>query len=202
MSETIRADWAEKLLAAAERDFATRKRLADSGALWDGYHPEMEAVHAANADLLLAAFNAIGWPGRARVGEDAARAAFFILQHAIAKPAVQRKGLALMLDEIANGQANATDAAYLADRIAMYEGRGQMFGTQFDWDENGLLSPAPIADAQNVETRRANIGLPPLAAAIAETRARAAQENEKPPADLAERRAAFEQWARRVGWRS
>lgn len=194
-------DWPQKLIDAVERDFATRKRLAQSGALFDGYHSEMEAVHLENANLLGAAFDEIGWPGRARVGEDAARAAFFILQHAISRPDLQRRGLSLLLDAIPRGQANALDAAYLADRIAMYEGRGQMFGTQFDWDENGLLSPAPMADEANIDARRADIGLPPLAEAIAETRAHAAADGQKPPPDLAQRRAAFEDWARRVGWR-
>ena len=31
------------------------------------------------------------------------------------------------------------------EKLATYEGRGQLFGTQFDWDENGLLSPLPLA---------------------------------------------------------
>src|SRR5262249_50196693 len=107
-----------------------------------------------------------------------------------------------ILGAIASGDASALDAAYLSDRIAVFEGRPQTFGTQFDWDAQGQLSPAPIRDPQTIEERRASIGLPPLADSIAEMRASAAADVEVAPADLAQRREQFEAWARRVGWRA
>jgi hypothetical protein len=199
MSET---DWSAPLIAAAQRDAETRARLARTGALFDGYHPEMEAVHLENAALLERAIAAIGWPGRAKVGDEGAGAAFMILQHAISRPDLQRRGLALILEAIPEGQANPLDAAYLSDRIAVFEGREQTFGTQFDWDADGLLSPAPIRDLATVDDRRASVGLPPMAETIAHMRAGAAAEGERAPADLQQRRTEFEAWARRVGWRA
>jgi hypothetical protein len=196
------ADWRALLLAAVRRDHETRTRLAQSGALFDGYHPEMEAVHLDNADLLNRVFDAIGWPGRASLGDEGASAAFVILQHAISRPDLQRRGLALMLEAIPKGQANALDAAYLSDRIAVMEGAPQTFGTQFDWDSRGLLSPAPIADPERVDERRADLGLPPMADTIAKMRADAAAEGQTAPTDLTRRRAEYEAWARRVGWRA
>ena len=194
--------WRQRLIDAALRDHETRTRLAQSGVLFAGYHPEMEAVHLENAALLAQAFDAIGWPGRGLLGDDGAGAAFLILQHAISRPDLQRRGLALMLEAIPQGQANALDAAYLSDRIAAMEGRAQTFGTQFDWDAQGLLSPAPIAEPESVDERRASVGLPPMAETIAHMRARAAAEGERAPADLAQRRAEADAWARRVGWRA
>lgn len=195
--------WRDKLIAAVQRDYETRSRLVREGALYDGYNPEMEAVHLDNARVLEDAIAALGWPGRSRVGDEGAAAAFKILQHAISRPDLQRRGLELILEAIPRGDANALDAAYLSDRIAMYEGREQTFGTQFDWnDATGLLSPAPIRDPHNVDERRAALGLPPIAETTAEIRANAAAEGGKPPADLAQRRAQFEAWARRVGWRA
>lgn len=199
MAET---DWAAKLIAAARRDGETRARLAQSGALFQGYNPEMEAVHLENAALLERAIDAIGWPGRARVGDDAAAAAFLILQHAISRPDLQRRGLGLLLEAIPEGQASTLDAAYLADRIAVFEGGEQVFGTQFDWDAHGLLSPAPIRDPEEVDERRASVGLPPMAETIAHVRSGAAAEGQQAPTDLQQRRAEFEAWARRVGWRA
>lgn len=199
MSET---DWRALLIAGARRDAETRRRLAQSGELFAGYHPEMEVVHNENADVLVRAMDAIGWPGRHQLGDEGAAAAFLILQHAIGRPDVQRRGLAMMLDAIPRGHANALDAAYLADRIAMFEGRPQTFGTQFDWDENGQLSPALTRDPEGLDERRASVGLPPIADSIAEMRASAAAEGETAPHDAAERRAGFEAWARRVGWRA
>src|SRR6185503_3751929 len=106
-------DWPALLIAAAQRDAQTRARLARTAALFDGYHPEMEAVHLENAALLERAIEAVGWPGRAKVGDEAAAAAFMILQHAISQPELQRRGLELILEAIPQGQANALDAAYL-----------------------------------------------------------------------------------------
>jgi hypothetical protein len=196
------ADWSALLIAAAQNDFAVRARLAADGSLFKGYHPEMEAVHLENAKLLERVIDAIGWPGHHTLGDDGASAAFFIVQHAISCPALQRRALALMLDAIPLGQANALDAAYLSDRIATYEGREQTFGTQFDWDANGQLSPSPTRDPATLDERRASVGLPPMAETIASMRANAAAKGERAPADLAQRRADFEAWARRVGWRA
>lgn len=195
-------EWPAQLIAAARRDGETRTRLAQSGALFQGYHPEMEAVHLDNAALLEDAIAAIGWPGRAKVGDEAAGAAFMILQHAISRPDLQRRGLALLLEAVPEGQANPLDAAYLADRIAVFEGGEQVFGTQFDWDENGVLSPAPMRDPDGVDERRASVGLPSMAETIAHMRARALAEADQAPADQQQRRADFEAWARRVGWRA
>lgn len=194
------AHWRAALLEAAERDLAVRAALAKSGALFDGYNAEMEAVHLENAALLKQAFDEIGWPGRSRFGEDGAGAAFLILQHAISRPDLQRRGLELLLEAIPRGDASALDAACLSDRIAVFEGRPQLFGTQFDWFD-GALSPAPLAEPDAVDERRASVGLPPLAEAIADMRMRADAEGQGAPADLARRQAGFDVWARRVGWR-
>lgn len=195
-------EWRAKLIAAAKRDRAVRADLVKRGELFAGYHPEMEAVHLENAKLLEQAIAAIGWPGRAKVGDDGAGAAFMIAQHAISRPDLQRRALALVLEAIPKHQANPLDAAYLSDRIATYEGRGQLFGTQFDWDEHGELSPLPVADPDNLDERRASIGLPPIAVSIAEMRANAAAEGERRPADYDTRKKLFEEWLRRVGWRA
>lgn len=195
-------NWGSLLVAAARRDMETRVRLTATGELFNGYHPEMEAVHDENAALLMRVFDAVGWPGRRDYGDDGAGAAFLILQHAIGHPELQRRGLALILDAIPEGQANPLDAAYLSDRIAIFEGAPQTFGTQFDWDANGQLSPAPTRDPETLDERRASVGLPPMAETIAHMRARSAAEGETAPADLAERRAAYEAWARKAGWRA
>lgn len=194
--------WGPLLVAAARRDLDTRTRLAASGELFNGYHPEMEAVHDENAALLTRVFDDIGWPGRREYGDDGAGAAFLILQHAIGHPDLQRRGLTLLLDAIPEGQANPLDVAYLSDRISIFEGGAQTFGTQFDWDANGQLSPATVRDPETLDERRASVGLPPMAETIAHMRANAATEGDTAPADLAERRAAYDAWARKVGWRA
>jgi hypothetical protein len=58
----------------------------------------------------------------------------------------------------------------LTDRIRVLEGRAQLYGTQFDWDQNGVMSPLPIEDEPGVDQRRAQLGLEPLAQAISHRR--------------------------------
>jgi hypothetical protein len=98
------------------------------------------------------------------------------------------------------GEATLMEFAMLSDRIAVLGGRPQIYGTQFDWDDQGLMSPEPIADPARVDALRAQAGLPPLHQKIAEITA--ATREERPPADLARRRAEKNAWAKRVGWRS
>lgn len=202
METKLDHEWRARLLAAEKRDRETRARLAATGDLFKGYHPEMEAVHLENVKLLEEAIAAIGWPGKGLVGEDGAGAAFTIAQHAISRPDFQRRAATLLHDAVAWGEADPLAAAFLTDRIAVMEGRGQIYGTQFDWDEKGEMSPMPLADPSKVEERRASVGLAPLATSIAKKRAAAALSKEKPPADRATRQAEFEAWARSVGWRA
>jgi hypothetical protein len=192
---------AERLIAMLALDTSVRTRLAASGALRDGYHPEMQAVHEANASQLDGLLQGV-WPSRGDVGEDGQEAAWIIVQHAIGRPEFQRRYLAILRAAADAGRANRQHAAMLEDRISILEGRRQRFGTQFDWDEAGQMSPAPIDDPDAVDTRRAPMGLEPLADAIARHRAHALNENARPPADHARRTIEFEAWARTIGWRS
>ena len=186
-----------RLLDMAADDQRLRAELHERGELSEGYNPRMEALHISNAHELEAAL-AMGWPGRSRVGEDGAAAAWLIAQHAISLPAFQRRCLALLAKAVEGDEAPVRQLAYLTDRIRMFEGRPQIYGTQFDWDDQGQMSPVLIEDAAKVDDRRSEAGLPPLAQTIAEHRASAGPA----PASLAERRSAYEAWLRKVGWRT
>ncbi len=198
MNEALR----DELLAMEAEDRRARAALLAEGALFDGYHPRMAEVHNRNADRLSAIIDRHGWPGRGLVGEDAARAAWFVLQHAIGQPALQRRGLVLLREAAARGEASPTGAAMLEDRIAFFEGRPQRYGTQYDWDERGELAPWVIEDEAGVDERRRAVGLPPLAENTRRLREETARGGEGPPRDWQKRRAEFEAWARQVGWRA
>ena len=38
---------------------------------------------------------------------------------------------------VSENKADPKNLAYLTDRVALFEGKPQLYGTQFDWDENG-----------------------------------------------------------------
>src|SRR5881409_419910 len=102
----------------ARGDLTLREDLARDGSLFQGYHPRMEALHQRHATRLAALIDAHGWPGRSRVGEEGARAAWLILQHAIGNPPLMRRGLTLL-------QGGATSSGetspLLEDRVRTFE---------------------------------------------------------------------------------
>ena len=192
---------AADLIAMRDADQRVRAELIAEGTLFGGYNPRMEAVHRAHAARLRDILAEHGWPGRAMVGDEAAGAAFMIVQHSIGEPGFMRSALALMRDAAARGDLDPVPVAMLEDRIRDYEGRGQLYGTQFDWDEQGRMSPKPIEDEAGVDERRAAVGLPPLADAIDQMRARVAEAGERPPVDRSDYLRGYEEWLVKTGWR-
>jgi hypothetical protein len=79
----VPGDLALRLVAMAREDLAKRDELVRRGELFGGYHPEMRAVHDRNAADLLAILDESGWPARSAVGDEAAEAAWLVVQHAI-----------------------------------------------------------------------------------------------------------------------
>jgi hypothetical protein len=185
---------ARELVELAAEDGRVRDALARDGSLFGGYHPRMEAVHRANAARLASVIDAIGWPTEPLVGAEAAEAAWLVAQHAIGDPAFQRRALGLLAHAAARGEVPAWQPAMLEDRIRVFEGRPQRYGTQSEPDTEGWLRPCPIEDPDGVEERRRQVGLGRLPEPRREERAMTTEE-----------RAAFERkyqaWLRRVGWR-
>jgi len=80
------------------------------------------------------------------------------------------------------------------------EGKPQLYGTQFDWDKNGELSPELFDDLIKVNQRRRSIGLNSLEEQTGVIRRQANLEKQTPPADFEKRKAEIEQWKKAVGW--
>jgi hypothetical protein len=190
-----------ELCEMAQEDHRVRAELAWDVHLFRGYHPRIAEVHSRNAERLREVIELHGWPGRSLVGDRGARAAWLILQHAIAFPELMRTGLELMRAAAAAGEVSAAEVAVLEDRIRVLEGRPQLYGTQHDWDDHGEMSPLPIEDSGKVDERRLAIGLPRLGESTRRVREGTQAVGERPPADLAQRRQESETWARMVGWR-
>jgi hypothetical protein len=110
-----------------------------------------------------------GWPGKALVGEDGADAAWLLVQHADGNLAFQKRCLTLMR-AAPRGDVEPRHIAYLTDRILAHEKKKQIYGTQLH-GEGGKLVPDPIEDEANVDRRRAEVGLPPLADYLTTSRA-------------------------------
>jgi hypothetical protein len=185
----------DELIAMDAYDQAVRAELAEDGSLFEGYHPRMEAVHRANAARLREILAEFGWPGHSLVGEQGAMAAWRIAQHSIGEPAFMRQCRDLLDAATPQEEAPRWQFAYLDDRIRVYEGRLQRFGTQLREGLKGL-EPCPLENAKHVEEWRSEVGLPPLAEILARSR----ENPPPPPADRAAKEIAELQWRRSVGW--
>lgn len=120
MNRQMRAN----LLEMRAEDARVRQRLAQTGELFEGYCPTMEAVHLKNAAALEKMINENGgWLGKTTVGDDGADAAWLIVMHAISLPDFSRRCLKLLEDAAAIGEIEPAHAATLRDRINFFEGQ-------------------------------------------------------------------------------
>ncbi|WPO82257.1 DUF6624 domain-containing protein [Chryseobacterium sp. JJR-5R] len=191
---------AEKIIYLKNADLELRDRLIKTGMLGAGYNEEMKKRHTKNAEILDKIIDHIGYPTAEKVGNKASEAAWLVIQHSISMPDFMRKCLKLLENSIPKTNAEKISMAYLADRIAVFEGRPQLYGTQFDWDENGQLSPNPYDDIHKVNERRTDLGLNLLEDQTIIIRNHAQKENRHPPADLEERNKEMEAWKKSAGW--
>lgn len=121
---------------------------------------EQTASDNANIRRLEAIIAEFGWPLRSVVGDEAAAAAFFILQHA--DLARQKKYLPLARVAVAAKEMKGSHLALLEDRILLREGGKQIYGSQVHRNEAGEWEALPLQDEAGVDRRRAEVGLPPL----------------------------------------
>lgn len=191
---------AEKIIDLKNADLALRDKLVQSRQLSEGYNEEMKELHNRNAKILNDIIDTIGYPTTDKVGKEASEAAWLVIQHSIGQPEFMKKCAELLKKAVSENKADLKSLAYLTDRIAVFEGKPQLYGTQFDWDENGNLSPNLFDDLTKVNERRKSIGLSTLEERTEIIRKQAKNENESPPTDFEERKQEIEEWKRNVGW--
>lgn len=101
-----------------------------------------------------------GWLGTKEVGKNASNAIFFVIQHS--SPNVIEKYLPLLRECVKKDNALPEFLALMEDRLAMYHGLKQIYGTQVRCDTTGKCWVYQIEDEKNVNRRREEIGLEPL----------------------------------------
>lgn len=187
--------WEEKLSFLVEQDHQMRNILLEKGVLSDTYHPELEKVHVNNARRLQELIDKKGFPVLSNAGEKGVRLSWLIIQHAISLPDFMKKCLFEM--RLAAGQQDyiLELLAYTEDRVAYFEGRPQLYGTNTDWI-NGELKRTPIEDIGKVDLRRKAMGLLPI------NKTQVSSNIERPPRDPARKEKEFHEFLIRVGWRN
>lgn len=100
------------------------------------------------------------WLGSDVIGSDGNSALFLVIQHADIE--TQQKYLPMMREAVKNGKARGSSLALLEDRVALRMGGKQIYGSQIGRDEDGNYFISPLEDPDNVDKRRAEVGLGPL----------------------------------------
>lgn len=103
-----------------------------------------------------------GWLGSNVIGNQGNSTLFLVIQHSPLE--VQEKYLPLMREAEKKGNANSNSLALLEDRVALRKGGKQIYGSQIGRDqETGEYFVSPLEDPENVDKRRAEVGLGPIA---------------------------------------
>ena len=99
-----------------------------------------------------------GWLGADVVGLQGNSTLFLVIQHS--HQATQEKYLPMMREAVKNGKAQGSSLALLEDRVALGQGKRQIYGSQIGRDpETQIYYVSPLEDPDNVDKRRAEVGL-------------------------------------------
>ncbi|ARK12870.1 DUF6624 domain-containing protein [Fibrella sp. ES10-3-2-2] len=98
-----------------------------------------------------------GYPGKSLVGERQKNTAWLVIQHSPLSK--QEKYLSLIQRAANAGETEKSNLALLIDRIRMYKGRKQLYGSQIITAPDGSKFFHPIEDKASVNKRRAQVGL-------------------------------------------
>jgi len=142
-----------QIVERVQRDQSVAKNQAKA----NGYSDEMRLIHEENARFLEETIQTIPLQELLSLPKEVSDGVFIIIQHAISMPTFMRKMHSLLLD-LSN--PNPIYIAYLEDRIHFFERQPQLYGTQYDYDEQGYMSMYWTIDPITIiNQRRSDIGL-------------------------------------------
>lgn len=158
----------KRLLAIYDDDQIIRSQFLDAQRKFGNTSKQVDSLgkimmHKDSINLIkiVEILDTHGWVGPEKVGGQANQTLFLVIQHADLK--TQQKYLPMMREAVKNKNANASALALLEDRIALREGKRQVYGSQIGHDnETNTYFILPLDDPDNVDKRRAAVGLGPL----------------------------------------
>lgn len=119
---------------------------------------EKDSINLIKVEKIL---NEYGWLGSDIVGEEGNSTLFLVIQHSNTQ--TQLKYLPMFREAVKNGKAKASDLALMEDRVLLAQGQKQIYGSQIGIDiKTNEYSLSPMIDPDNVDKRRAEVGLMPL----------------------------------------
>ncbi len=127
----------------------------------DSIYAIIKQKDAANLIKVTKILSQYGWLGPQDVGMDRSQALFLVIQHADLK--TQQKYLPMIKKAEKEGKTFSSNLAILQDRIAMREGKKQLYGSQrFQDKTTGIRYIYPMIDPDKLDQRRKLMGLQPM----------------------------------------
>ena len=102
------------------------------------------------------------WPAQSVVGEKGATNAWLIAQHADMEPAFQTYAASKMKVAVLAGEAKGKLLALLVDRNRRLQNQPQVYGMQFNIQENSKVVFLTVEAPEFLNQRRKEIGLEPF----------------------------------------
>ncbi len=129
---------------------------------WKNINKQFRKETKERANFILSLVKQGKWPTYSEVGEKAADAALFIVQHCDNNK-LYRKAFPLLKNAVETKEASGENYALMLDRYLVNKGKKQIYGTQlYRYQRKGVWSDIqfrPIEDEENVNARRKAVGL-------------------------------------------
>jgi len=153
---------------------ATKRHLelmnkGSQGALSEikGLTDEWKTVEQADKVLLKTIFKDHGFLGNSEVGEESSRNFLLMVQRFDSDSTFQQQVLVEMKKHVDKINTSPIEFANLTDRVKLNQKKLQVYGTQLELNEKGTsFEPKPVIDPQNLNKRRAEVGLGTIEDAI------------------------------------
>jgi hypothetical protein len=139
--------------------------LRNKGLSWESPEIQKALNNMRNADssnmvILKKVFKEYGFLGFEEVGKQGSSNFWLMMQHCDRDPKFQEEVLLEMKKHIERKNANSSNYAYLIDRVNVNTGKSQVYGTQMKLNQEGSsYEPQPVIEPENLNKRRAEVGL-------------------------------------------
>lgn len=111
-----------------------------------------------NTSIIKEIFNKYGFLNYDMIGKGGSANFWLMVQHADNDVPFQEAVLQKMKEQVLLKKANATNFAYLTDRVNINTGKPQIYGTQLT-HKDGKVIPKNMIEPENVDNRRKEIGM-------------------------------------------
>lgn len=146
---------------ASEDQQAREKFYSLNDSTEKSFRDIVEPVDEKNYKKIAEIIEEIGYPTISKVGKQASFNAWLIIQH---HPEGEFQKKCLQLMEKNRDGVDPQNIAYLKDRVLMYSGKKQIYGTQLKQNEiTKKLELYEVEDKEHLDERRKKIGLEPIA---------------------------------------